>query len=220
MAIRQADRGQLAFSTPEDWFPVRLPRSRADVDGLVLDVAAAHPELNVRRDAWATMLDGLPEAAAAVNAICAYAVILDVPAVPVPVPATLLVSVLAMGARTAGQVARDLSDGQDTAAPAEIGLFDLPAGPTARIERLVVSPGTAGDRRPASLTVKYVTEIPGRRQAAVLAFATPAAAQAGPLRPLFHQIACTLQVNPAGRARPHPRGHPYPAGCPDPDGAR
>jgi hypothetical protein len=81
-------------------------------------------------------------------------------------------------------------------------MFNLPAGRTARIERLA-EPSAAGDgSRPVSLIVTYVTEVPGRDQVIVLTFATPALALIDQVRPVFHQIACSLLVNPAGRVHP------------------
>lgn len=63
-------------------------------------------------------------------------------------------------------------------------------------------PNAVAGRRLASLSVSYITEVPGRGQAIVLTFGTLAVAQARSLLPVFHQIACSLCLNPAGRAQP------------------
>lgn len=81
-------------------------------------------------------------------------------------------------------------------------IFDLPAGPTVRVERLIEPSAGADDRRPVSFTAIYVTEVPGRDQVVVLTFGTPALALIDQLRPVFHQIACSLLINPAGRVQP------------------
>jgi hypothetical protein len=81
-------------------------------------------------------------------------------------------------------------------------VFHLPAGHTVRIERVVEPSATGDGRRPVSFTVIYLTEVPGRDQAIVLTFGTPAIALIDSLRPVFHQIACSLLINPAGQVQP------------------
>lgn len=204
MTSRQGVGGHLAFATPRDWFPVPLPQTDADVDQLVSQIGPAVPELADKRGLMKTMLSGLIEAAATVNAVCAYAAMLHSPGPPLP--ATLLVSVPAIGDSTLDQLATAVSDPDDAAASSHMETFDLPAGPTVRVERLLSRPGTADGQPQVSFNVKYVTEVLGRGQAVVMAFAAPAAVLTESLRPLFHQIACTLCVNPEGPVDP-PGGH-------------
>jgi hypothetical protein len=203
--------GQFAFATPADWFPVRLPRTQGDINRLAADILDTYPRLAVAADTVQQMLRAFGLAAAAINALCARAAVADLPGLAVP--ATLLVSLQPMDGRTLDQVAAELSE--DTLVPAAASMFTLPAGRTARVERLPELPNAVAGRPVKSLSVNYVTEVPERGQAIVLTFGTLAVAQARSLRPLFHQIACSLCVNPAGPVRPpgRPRlSRPGPAG--------
>jgi Arc/MetJ family transcription regulator len=190
--------GQLAFATPADWFPVRLPRTQADIDRLAADVMDAYPVLAGERDTVQTMLRGFGLAAAAIHALCARAAVAG--RSDLALPATLLVSLQAMGGHTLDQVAGELSEG--TLAPSAVTMFNLPAGRTARVERLSKMPNAVAGRSLAWLSVNYVTKVPDHGQAIVLTFGTLAVAQARSLLPVFHQIACSLCVNPAGRVQP------------------
>ena len=96
-----------------------------------------------------------------------------------------------MGGQALDEIAQDLAESAGPAASPEVRFFDLPAGRTARIERLPESPDGAWARL-VSLVVQYVTQIPGTDGAMVLTFSTPALALSGQLRQVFHQIACTL----------------------------
>jgi hypothetical protein len=205
--------GQFAFATPADWFPVRLPRTQADVDRLAADVVDAYPALAGERDTVQKMLRGFGLATVAIGAVCARAAVADLPGLALP--ATLLVSLQAMGGRTLDEVAGELSEGELEASAA--AMFTLPAGRTARVERLSKMPNAVAGRPLASLTVNYVTEVPDRGQVIVLTFGTLAVAQAGSLLSVFHQIACSLCVNPAGRVQPPGRPQASP---PDPVGGR
>ena len=126
----------------------------------------------------------------------------------VALPATLLASIQPLGPYSLAEMGRELSGADHEATRT----FDLPAGRTVRIERLVEPSATGEGRRPVSFTVSYLTEVPGRDQAVVLTFGTPAIALVDPLRVVFHQIACSLLINPAGQVQP-------PVGC-RPAGAR
>ena len=139
-------------------------------------------------------------AAAAVNAVGAFGTVLDSPAGPLP--ATVIVSVQATGGSPVDQIAREMAGADDAIAPPEVDTFALPAGRTIRTERLVARPAGVDGRRPVSFTVVYLTEVPEREQVVVLIFATPAIAQADRLRLVFHQIACSMCVNPACRVDP------------------
>jgi len=142
------------------------------------------------------MLTTLAEATEAVGAVGAYGALFDVSGVALP--ATLLVSIQPMGPYSLDEMGRELSgaDHENTR------LFDLPAGQTVRIERLVEPSATGDGRRPVSFTVIYLTEVPGRGQVVMLTFGTPAIALIDRLRPVFHQIACSLLINPAGQVQP------------------
>lgn len=124
--------GQFAFATPADWFPVRLPRTQADVDRLAADIMDAYPGLTRADDTVQKMLRGFGLAAVAIHALCARAAVADLPGLALP--ATLLVSLQAMHERTLDQAAGELSEG--TLAPSAVAMFRLPAGRTARVERL------------------------------------------------------------------------------------
>jgi hypothetical protein len=190
--------GQFAFATPADWFPVRLPKTQADLDRLAADIMDAYPALAGERDTVRRLLRGFGLAAAAIRAVSAHAAVADLPGLALP--ATLLVSLQAMDGHTLDQVAGELAEG--TLAPSDVAMFTLPAGRTARVERLSELPNAVAGRPVASLSVSYVTEVPDRGQAIVLTFGTLGVAQARSLLPVFHQIACSLCVNPAGPVQP------------------
>jgi hypothetical protein len=186
--------GQFAFATPADWFPVRLPKTQADLNRLAADVMDAYPALAGERDAVHYMLRGFGLATVAIHAVSAHAAVADLPGLALP--ATLLVSLQEMGGRTLDQAAGELSGG--TLGSSAAAMFTLPAGRTARVVRLSKLPNAVAGRPLASLSVNYVTEVPDRGQAIVLTFGTLAVAQARSLLPVFHQIACSLCVNSAG----------------------
>ena len=190
--------GQVAFATPADWFPVRLPRTQADVDRLAADVLDAYPVLAGESDAVKKLLRGFGLAAVAIGAVCAQAAVADLPGLALP--ATLLVSLQAMDGRTLDQAAAELSEGELEASA--VAMFNLPAGRTARVERLSKMPNAVYGRSLASLSVNYLTKVPDYGQAIVLTFGTLAVAQARSLLPVFHQIACSLCVNPEGPVQP------------------
>jgi hypothetical protein len=194
-----APAGEFAFATPAEWFAVRLPWTESDADQLARDLAAAQPALADRRDELRAMLSGLGGSVAVRHAAAAYAAF---PGGPAELPATLLVNVLPMGGSTLDQIGRELSGADHEDAPSAPRVFDLPAGRTVRTERLVEPPAAGDDGRPVSFTIKYVTEVPGRDQVVVLTFGTPALALIDQLRPVFHQIACSLLINPTGRVEP------------------
>lgn len=198
MTAAPAATGQFAFATPDDWFAVRLPRTQADVDRLTADIIDAYPGLAGERDTVRKMLLGFGLAAVAIGAVCAHAAVADLP--DLALPATLLVSLQAMDGRTLDQAAAELSEGELEASA--VAMFNLPAGRTARVERLWQMPNAVAGQPLASLTVNYVTEVPDRGQAIVLTFGTLAVAQARSLLPVFHQIACSLCVNPEGPVQP------------------
>jgi hypothetical protein len=180
----------LALATPGDWFAIRLPHERADANRLMDDVLAGRPDLARHRDSLRDLLIGLIDAAETLAVAAAYATVLDV--VGGPLVATLVVTVLPIGEHSLDAIAAELgAQRSDGLPPTVVGMFDLPAGRTARIERLTESPDI-GDRRLVSLIAQYVTEAPAG-QAVMLTFSTPAVALADQLRPLFHQIACTLR---------------------------
>ena len=200
MTRSTAATGEFAFATPADWFAIDLPDSPGDADRLARHVAAAHPELDSQREALAEVLARLTEITETVGAVGAYGALFD--AWGVPVPATLLVSTQLMGAYSLDEIGRELSAADHEGGLSVTRTFDLPAGPTVRIERLVKPSATGDGRRPVSFTVIYLTEVPGRDQAVVLTFGTPAIALADQLRAVFHQIACSLLINPAGQVQP------------------
>jgi hypothetical protein len=192
--------GEFAFATPVDWFAIDLPGTPADADRLARNIAVAHPQLAGQRDALAEMLSGLAEVTPVVRAVGAYGALFD--ASGVALPATLLVSVQPMGGHGLDQIGREMAGADHPGVASAMKIFDLPVGPTVRVERLIEPSASDDERRPMSFTVKYVTEVSGRDQVVVLTFGTPALALVDQLRPVFHQIACSLLINPAGRVEP------------------
>jgi hypothetical protein len=201
MNRRRAATGEFAFATPADWFAVDLPATSADANRLAGQVAIAHPELAGQREPLAGMLTILAEAAEAVGAVGAYGTLVDVSGVALP--ATLLVGLQPMGVCSLDEMGRELAGSFHEGAR----VFQLPAGRTVRIERLVEPSATGDGRRPVSFTVIYLTEVPGRSQMVVLTFGTPAVALIDQLRPVFHQIACSLLINPEGQVQPPVEAH-------------
>jgi hypothetical protein len=200
MTAQPAAAGEFAFATPVDWFAIDFPGTPADADRLAGQVAVAYPELAGQREALAEMLSGLAEVTQVVRAVGAYGALFD--ASGVALPATLLVSVQPMGGYGLDQIGREMAGADHPGVASAMKIFDLPAGPTVRVERLVEPSAGADERRPVSFTAIYVTEVPGRDQVVVLTFGTPALALIDQLRPVFHQIACSLLINPAGRVQP------------------
>jgi hypothetical protein len=183
--------GGLAFATPADWFPLRVPRQSADADLLTRQILAARPGLP--REAVARMARGLVDACASLDVLCAYTTALEVPGGPLP--ATVVASVHPMGELDVERIAQRMAGGGPPVC------YGLPAGRTARIERLREQPVPGRDDRVVSLIVQYVTQIPGTEDVAVLTFSTPALGLGRELQQLFHQMACTLRFEPAD----HPR---------------
>jgi hypothetical protein len=200
MTPQPASAGEFAFATPADWFAIDLPGTPAEADRLARNIAVAHPQLTGQRDALAEMLSGLAEVTQVVRAVGAYGALFD--ASGVALPATLLVSMQPMGGYGLDQIGREMAGADHPGVVSAMNIFDLPAGPTARVERLIEPSASADERRSVSFTVKYVTEVPGRDQVVVLTFGTPALALIDQLRPVFHQIACSLLINPTGRVEP------------------
>jgi len=200
MTPQPAATGELAFATPTDWFAIDLPGTPVDADRLARHIVTTHPRLAGQRDALAEMLSGLTEVTQAVRAVGAYGALFD--ASGVALPATLLVSVQPMGGYGLDQIGREMAGADHPGVASAMKIFDLPAGPTVRVERLIEPSASDDERRPVSFTVKYVAEVPGRDQVVVLTFGTPALALIDQLRPVFHQIACSLLINPAGHVEP------------------
>jgi hypothetical protein len=179
--------GGLAFATPGDWFPVRVPRERTDADLLTRQILAARPGL--RPDAVARMARSLVDACASLDVLCAYTTALRVPGGPLP--ATVIASVHPTGGVDVERIAERMSGGGQPAC------FNLPAGRTARVERLREQPVPGRDESLVSLVIQYVTRIPGTSDAVVLTFSTPALGLGRELQRLFHQMACTLRFESA-----------------------
>jgi hypothetical protein len=195
MTARPAAAGEFVFATPTDWFPISLPNTSAEARRLARIIEQARPELAGQHDTLEEMLSELAAAAAVVHAVAAYGTLLD--ASGAWLPATVLVSVQPTDGSSLDEIGREISGAEEVIAP-HVDAFDLPAGRTIRIERLAERPYGTDGRRPVSFNVIYLTEVPGRDQAVVLTFGTPAIALIDQVRPLFHQIACSLLINPAG----------------------
>jgi hypothetical protein len=187
--LEQLD-GELAFAVPGDWFAVRVPRQRADATELARQILAGRPGLGARREAVERMARGLVDACASLDVLCAYTTALDVPGGPLP--ATMLASAYPLSGLSVFQLAERLAAGDGSLSAPETERFDLPSGPTARIERLRES-DSVGDEHIVFLIVQYIARIPGTDDAVLLTFSTPAMGLARELRQLFHQMACTLR---------------------------
>lgn len=202
----------LTFAIPADWFAIDLPRDRADAVQLAGEITAAHPELASLRPALERMIGDLAGLCGVLDVLGAYATVLDIPGGPLP--ATLVTSVHPIGAQTLDDIAGELSASDDQAGPADVRVFDLPAGSMVRVERFRAWAAPSRDSRPGSLAVQYVAEIPGAAGTVLLSFATPALALAGQLRQLFHQIACTVHFDgpdqPSGEPGQRPDGPEQP----------
>ncbi len=183
--------GGLAFATPADWFPLRVPRERADADILTGQILTARPDLP--REAVARMARSLVDACASLDVLCAYTTALQVPGGPLP--ATVVASVYPMDGLDVEQIAERMSGGGHPVC------FNLPAGRTARIERLQEQPIRGREEQLVSLIVQYIAQIPGTDDAVVLTFSTPALGLGRELQQLFHQMACTLRFEPADHRR-------------------
>lgn len=181
----------LAFATPGDWFPVRVPRDRADADRLTGQLLAARPRL--ARDAVARLARSLVDACASLDVLCACTTALEVPGGPLP--ATVVASVHPLEGVDVERFALRMAGGGQAV------WFNLPAGRTARIERLREQPAAGRDEAVVSLVVQYVTQVPGRGGAAMLTFSTPALGLGRELQQLFHQMACTLRFEQAEARR-------------------
>jgi hypothetical protein len=188
--LEQLD-GELAFATPGDWFPLKVPRQRADAAELARQILAAQPDLRARREAVERMACGLVDACASLDVLSAYTTALDVPGGPLP--ATVLASAYPMNGLGVFQFAERIAAGDGSMPAPEVEHFDLPAGQTARIERLQEWDSPGVDQRIVFLVVQYIAQIPGTDSAILLTFATPALGLARQLRQLFHQMACTLR---------------------------
>lgn len=187
-SVSEQAGGGLAFATPGDWFPLRVPRERADADVLTGQILAARPGLP--REAVARMARSLAAACASLDVLCAYTTALEVPGGPLP--ATVVATVHPAEGQDVERIAEHMAGGGGRPV-----CFSLPAGRTARIERLQEQPIPGRDDRLVSLIVQYVTEIPGTDEVVVLTFSTPALGLGRELRQLFHQMACTLRFDPA-----------------------
>lgn len=183
--------GGVAFATPGDWFPLRVPRERTDAEVLADQILTVRPGLP--REAVARMARNLVDACVALDVLGAYTTAVDVPGGPLP--ATVVASVHPTDGLDEERFAQRMSGGSD------VTCFNLPAGRAARIERLQEQPLPGRDDRLVSLVVQYVTQIPGTGDAVVLTFSTPALGLGRELQQLFHQIACTLRFEPADHRR-------------------
>jgi hypothetical protein len=183
--------GGLAFATPGHWFPLRVPRERADADVLIGQILAARPGLP--REAVARMARSLVDACAALDVLCGYTTVIELPGGPLP--ATVIASVHPAEGQDVERIAGQMTGGDSAVC------FDLPAGRTARIERLQEQPMPGRDDRLVSLIVQYVTATPDPDEVVVLTFSTPALGLGRELQQLFHQIACTLRFEPADHRR-------------------
>ena len=204
----------LAYTLPEGWVSIGIPRTRTEVAQTAAALTAAYPDLapagspGVER-----MVAQIAGACALLNVLDAHATVVNTAAGPQPV--TLVTSVRPAGTGTTGDdslagLARELADG--TGAAPEVRLLDLPAGPALRTEWLRDQDSGSPNR----LFVQYLLEIAGSREVCVLTFATPAAGSASLLRPVFHQIANSVRCGVPGQA---PDGAGSPGGAETPGGA-
>ncbi len=187
-----------SIATPGDWANIRLPQGEGSADDLALALADSWPGPASSVAELRGMARSLMSAAAALDVLGAYATVLNDHGRLLP--ASLVINAFPLRGKSLGQVAEELADGNGARGARPPRLVDLPAGRSVRVERLREWDVSADGRTPVSLLVQYVAEIPGRGQALVLTFSTPALGMAEQLRPVFHAMACTLRFEPAEEA--------------------
>src|ERR1700761_6732518 len=154
----QAAPSGVAFVTPAGWQTIKIPRTFADIERLTTVGTAIRPRLAPRRTEIERMLKGLVQACGALDVLSSFITFLDVPGGPQP--ATLIASVQPAGGQTVGEIGQGLAGPAGPAGPAgtagtpDVRMFGLPAGPTARVERLQAWPDDT--REPlVSLVIHY-----------------------------------------------------------------
>lgn len=178
-------------ATPGDWFPLRLPTGPADIDVLLNEQQANHPGLAERRSQFWALLTNLVDATAAVNTVCFFGGLLQVPGGPLP--ATALGIIVDAHGQTLDDVVREYSSAQADRRPLyDVATFDLPAGKAVRAECLQRNKSDDPVVDVLALVVQYYFVVPGTEKFLMLTFSTAAVALAERLRELFHQIACTV----------------------------
>ena len=178
MTPQPAATGEFAFASYAlDWFAIDLPGTPADADRLARQVAVAPPPAGSgQRDALAEMLVRLGGGYhRAVRAVGAYGGLARL-------PRGWRCQRRSWSAcnRWAGdgldQIGSEMAGADHPGKASAMKTFDLQAGPTVRVERLIEPSASDDDRRPVSFTVEYVAEVPGRDQVVVLTFGSPALA--------------------------------------------
>ena len=180
-----------SIAIPGDWANLRLPQGEQAADDLAASLADAWPGPASSVAELRGIARSLMNAAAALDVLGAYATVLNDHGRLLP--ASLVINAFPFHGQTLAQVAEQLSGGNGALGARPPRLVDLPAGRTVRVERLREWGVSADGRHPVSLLVQYVAEIPGRGQALVLTFSTPALGMAEQLRPVFHAMARTLR---------------------------
>ena len=206
----------LAYTLPDGWVSIGIPRTRTEVAQTATALTAAYPDL---APVGERLIARIAAACALLDVLHAHATVVDTAAGPQLV--TLVASARPAGTGTteAGSLAglvRELARGPGPAP--EVRLLDLPAGSALRAEWLRDQYSGSPNR----LFVQYLLEAAGGREVCVLTFATPAAGSASLLRPVFHQIARSVRCGVPGQASD--AGSPCGAGIPGadvtPNGAR
>jgi hypothetical protein len=173
---------RLAYTLPEGWVAIGLPRSGAEAAAASAALAAAYPGLAGAEAGLERLIMRIVSACATANVLDAHVTVVDTPAGPLP--ATLVASASPLGTETVEALARDLAYREGASGP-RVSVIDLPAGRAVRAEWL--RQPDAGS--PGRLAVQYLLEIAEGGVVWGLTFATPATGLASQLRPRFHQIA-------------------------------
>ncbi len=186
---------QLAYTLPEGWITLPLPRDAPGAAAQAAALAAAHPELASSQPGVTRLLAGLARACTVLGVLDAHAMVTASAAGPRLV--TLVVSASPLGAQPIADLAGDLAAADDGTGP-RVQQVRLPAGPAVRAEWPPQrDPGMTG-----RLVTQYLIDIAGGRAVCALTFAAPAAGAAGELGPVFHQIASSVRCDaPGGPAR-------------------
>jgi hypothetical protein len=184
-----------SIATPGDWANIRLLQGEAAADDLAAVLADSWPGPSSSVAELRGIARSLMDAAAALDVLGAYATVLNDHGRLLP--ASLVINAFPLRGKSLGEVAQELSGGDGARGARPPRLVDLPAGRSVRVERLREWGVSADGPHPVSLLVQYVAEIPGRGQALVLTFSTPALGMAEQLRPVFHAMACTLRFESA-----------------------
>ncbi|HVA61106.1 MAG TPA: hypothetical protein VNG13_11310 [Mycobacteriales bacterium] len=175
----------IRLATPGDWFEVPTSEDPSEIARQVDALVVSRPGLEGQREVLTGLLGVLGATAAASRALCVRAVLVDAPGGQLP--AFLMASI---GEAPAGGVAA--IPGEDASWLSRT--FDLPMGPTVRLEGVGETPRGADGGAVAVSLVQYHAAVPSTDRLLSLVFFTPALGLMDTvLREIFHGIACSVE---------------------------